>query len=160
MGFRLRLNTLIRVSDQAEYRWDSRTLKHGNVTVQQTDSVWKLPHTSGRFSSHDIPPSSDTEDLGLRFPHAKFVFALVVEETCNRSWLPRVLELIDLGVAEVLAVVHIIFWCSACRQCSRRSECHVTVLGALDRLGRYLGLARRSQALPHNKTLVGGHVVV
>ena len=37
------------------------------------------------------------------------MFALVVEETCNRSWLPRVLELIDLGVAEVLAVVHIIF---------------------------------------------------
>ena len=53
MVFRLRLNTLIRVSDQAEYHWDSRTLKHGNVTVQQTDSVWKLPHTSGRFSSHD-----------------------------------------------------------------------------------------------------------
>ena len=33
--------------------------------------------------------------------------ALIVEESCNCSWFPCVLELIYIGVTEILAGVHI-----------------------------------------------------
>ena len=39
--------------------------------------------------------------------HAYALDALIVEESCNCSWFPYVLELMDIDVAEILAGVHI-----------------------------------------------------
>ena len=72
---------------------------------------------SVRFLSHNTPPSSiiQNEDPMARFlsiPLSAYactlIVALVYEESCNCSWFHCVLELIDLGDAEVLAFVHII----------------------------------------------------